>query len=90
MVLTQHARQRIQQRSIPRMVVDWVIEFGCSEPAGNGAKKYFFNKPARHRFRRYAGVLFSTLERHLDVYVVVDSEGSVVTVAHRTERINRN
>jgi len=34
--LTKHAKKRMQQRSIPQMVLDWLVNFGQSVPAGEG------------------------------------------------------
>lgn len=88
--LTDHAKKRMQQRSIPQMVLDWLINFGQSEPAGDGARKYFFDKTSRKNFKKYAGQLYGPLEQYLDAYVVLASDSSVVTVAVRCEHIRRN
>jgi hypothetical protein len=90
MKFSTHAEHRMQQRSIPQIVVDLLIRFGRSEPAGNGAWKYFFDKPSRRRFYQYAGVLARSIEEHLDVYVVVGSDQSIITAGHRCERIRRH
>ena len=88
--LTKHAEVRRQQRSIPLMVIDWLLDFGRSEPSGNGACKYYFDKVSRRRFRKYAGQLSGVLEQYLDVYVVLSSDSKVITVAPRYERIRRS
>jgi len=88
--LTKHAQKRMQQRSIPQMVLDWLVDFGHSEPAGNGARKYFFDKQSRRHFKKYAGQLYGSLEQHLNAYVVLASDSTVVTVAVRCEPIRRN
>ena len=71
-------------------MIDLVREFGASEPAGNGAFKFFFDKASRRKVRAYAGELARMLEEHLDLYVVVGANDEVVTVAHRTERVLRH
>jgi hypothetical protein len=30
MILTQHADERSQQRAIPKMMIDLLLQFGCS------------------------------------------------------------
>jgi hypothetical protein len=89
MVITLHANERSQQRAIPEMMIDLLLQFGSSESAGAGVCKVFFDKTSRRRVKAYAGSLAGLLEEHLDVYAVVSSEMKVITVGHRTERITR-
>lgn len=89
MQLSRHANERSQQRAIPEMMIDLLLQFGSSESAGSGVSKVFFDKTSRRRVKAYAGSLAGLLEEHLDVYAVVSSEMKVITVGHRTERITR-
>lgn len=89
MTMTRHAAARCQQRGVPRLVVDLLLEFVSEQAAPGGARKYFFDKPARRRLSAYAGTLSRVLEDHLDVYAVVADGTTVVTIGHRTERIAR-
>jgi len=89
MVLSRHASERSQQRAIPEMMIDLLLQFGSSESAGSGISKVFFDKTSRRRVKAYAGPLAGLLEQHLDVYAVVSSDMKIITVGHRTERINR-
>lgn len=89
MIMTQHARIRGQQRAISPMLVDLLLQFGTYEHSGNGTSKYFFDKSSRRKLLAHAGPLAKGLEEHLDLYAVVSSDCSVITVAHRTERIRR-
>lgn len=90
METTKHAATRIQKRAISKLIVDLLLEFGASEPAGGGASKFYFDKPARRRVKAYAGSLASVLEDHLDVYAVIGADTQVITVGHRLERIRRH
>jgi hypothetical protein len=89
MQLSRHANERCQQRAIPEMMIDLLLQFGSSESAGSGVSKLFFDKTSRRRVKAYAGSLAGLLGEHLDVYAVVSSEMKVITVGHRTERITR-
>ncbi len=89
MQLSRHANERSQQRAIPEMMIDLLLQFGSSESAGSGVSKVFFDKTSRRRVKAYAGSLAGLLDEHLDVYAVVSSEMKVITVGHRTERITR-
>ena len=90
MAYTQHAQIRAQQRGIPPILIDLLLQFGAREKAGDGTQTYFFDKNARRQVRSYAGLLASSIEQHLDVYAIVGAGNEVITVAHRTGRINRN
>lgn len=89
--LTRHASERLQQRAIPPLVIDLLKRFGTAERS-NGAETIFFDKAARRRLEHYVGGPRSMrhLEPLLGFKMVVGDNGSVVTVAHRTKRINRN
>ena len=88
--LTRHAATRCQQRGLPPMLLDVLMQCGSSVPAGDGAVKVFIDKAARRRIKVYAGPLASTLHEYLDVYAIVAADGQVITAAHRTERIRRH
>lgn len=90
MKMTQHASVRSQQRAIPPLLIDLLMQFGSSEKSGSGASKLFFDKADRRRLRAYAGPLARSLDEHLDLFAVVSEDGSVVTVGHRLERIKRH
>lgn len=89
MDMTKHADLRRQQRAIPPLLLDILLQFGTNKPSGDGTTKVFFDKTARRRVNTYAGPLAGMLQEHLDLYAVVSSDNKVVTVAHRAERIRR-
>lgn len=88
--MTKHASLRSQQRAIPQMLIDLLLQFGSSEKAGGGSIKVFFDKADRRHVKAYAGPLSRMLDEHLDLYAVVSSDGQIVTVGHRLERISRH
>lgn len=90
MKITNHARARCQQRGIPMILIGLLEQFGASEPAGDGASKFYFDKTSRRRVKAYAGPISAYLEQHLDVYAVIGPDGQVITIAHRIERIRRH
>jgi hypothetical protein len=91
MNLTNLAQTRQQQRGIPQVVVDWLLELGATEHTHDGAEILYFDKAARKRLNHYlgGGPLFSRAEEYLDTYAVI-SRGKVITVGHRYNRINRH
>lgn len=90
MELKHHAKVRSQQRGIPPIVVDLLIRFGHREKAGDGLSKVFMDRPARKKVGAYAGPLASMLSEHLDAYLIVMPDNTVITIGHRQERIKRH
>jgi hypothetical protein len=90
MQTTLHAANRIQQRAIPPFVVDLLLDFGTSKPAGHGTSKLFFDKPARRKVKAYVGSIARVLEEHMDVYAIIGADTRLITVGHRYERVQRH
>lgn len=89
--ITDHARARLQQRGIPLPVLDCLLNFGKKVHDHHGAEILFFDHQARNQIRRtYGEDDFKRLESRLDTYAVIGSDGAVLTVGHRTKRINRH
>ncbi|WP_159690503.1 hypothetical protein [Cognatazoarcus halotolerans] len=84
-----HATVRCQQRGIPALVLDLLLQFGHREHDHAGAEIVYFNHRSKKRIESYAGGLISKLNEYLDSYAVV-AAGEIVTVGHRYKRINRN
>lgn len=89
MVMTKHAAVRQQQRGIPQLMVDLLLDFGSSEPSGNGTFLFFFDKPAKRRLESYVGPLAKNFQEYLDVYAIV-TDKAVITTGHRQSRIHRH
>ena len=87
--MTKHATVRQQQRGISPLMIDLLLDFGSSEPSGNGTALLFFDKPAKRRLESYAGPLAKAFQEHLDVYAIVDNQ-TVITTGHRCDRIRRH
>jgi hypothetical protein len=54
LAITVHAQTRLQQRGIPPLVVDLLMQFGSSFRCG-GAERLMFDKTAIRRLRRHLG-----------------------------------
>lgn len=90
MDMTHHASIRAQQRAIPPILIDLLLQFGKSEPAGDGATRVFFDKSACRRVQSYAGPLAGLLNEHLGVYAIVGPDSQIITAAHLTTRVRRH
>lgn len=89
--LTQHAVTRMQQRGIKAQTVEMLFRCGAKEHDHCGATILYFDKQARQRLcHEYGAEQFKNIERQLNTYAVIAGNGAVMTVGHRTKRINRN
>jgi hypothetical protein len=85
--LTRHAAVRQQQRGIPPMIIDLLLDYGLVERAGKGVTTYYFDRAARRKVLAYAGRLFPAVEQFLDYYAVVAADGRIITIAPRLKRV---
>lgn len=89
--LTHHAAKRMQQRGIPERVLPLLFEYGEEEYDHHGTVLLFFNKRARQRMAKVVShVELKGLPRALNAYAALDKNGAILTVGHRTQRINHN
>lgn len=86
--VTKHAATRQQQRGIPQLLLDLLMDFGSRAPAGRGASMLFFDKRAKKRLSSYAGSVADAFKEHLNVYAIVENE-TVITTGHRYVRIQK-
>lgn len=88
MKVTKHASVRQQQRGIPPIVIDLLVNYGTVERSGKGATTHYFDKTSRRRLRAYTGRLADVIEPYLDCYAIVSDSGDVITVAHRLKKLH--
>ncbi len=86
--LTRHAQARMQQRAIRAEVLERLLEFGREAFDHHGGVVLYFDKAARRRLSRAAPGA-KDLERLARCYAVLSPAGEVITVGHRSGRINR-
>ena len=89
MRVSQHARKRMQQRGLPRHIVDWLAAYGEIDHQ-SGAEVFYFNRRARQALARDVGErLLQRYAKALDAYMVC-ADGQVVTVGHLYQRVVRH
>jgi len=70
--------------------LDCLLQYGHKVHDHRGGEIFYFDHQSRERLRRQAGPdQFKTMESKLDAYAVISCDGAVLTVGHRTKRINR-
>jgi hypothetical protein len=85
--LTVHGGERLQQRSIPPVMIEYLERFG-SEVREGKSYKLFFDHAARRRLHHHLGRLFRDFERWTNVYAVFNDQGQMVTAGYRTKGFN--
>lgn len=83
---TKHARVRMQQRGIPELLVDLLQRFGVRHWSA-GATLLYFDKRARRKADSYTGGMLSRAGKWSNAYLVMGSDGSIITVGHRHARV---
>ena len=86
-MLTNHAQIRSQQRCIPDDAIETLLAYGNTQRRG-GADVYYLDKRTRSRVASALGrQRYRRLEKALDSYLVVGDDGSIITAAHRLQRL---
>ena len=82
----------MQQRAIPALVVNWLVEFGHTRHDHHGGLIHYFDKHSRRRLEQEVGHRdVDRLAKHLNSYAVSStSDNTIVTVGHRSKRFNRS
>ena len=89
MKMTGHAEQRVEQRAIPGVIIDLILDFGAIE-YHKGREKMWLDKRGLREARRYLGKPHQTYSRLLrDAYLIVE-DGHVVTVARKDRHHKRD
>jgi hypothetical protein len=88
-LLSRHARARMQQRGISAATIEALLDFGREVHVDGGRDLVFFDKRARARLTQANAVAAAEAERIAKSYVIVSSDGTVVTIGHRYRRIPR-
>ena len=91
LTMSHHARTRLQQRGIPEAILENLMDFGREIYDHRGSRIVYFDRRAREELRLACGSeTYKRIEARLDAYAVIAPSGDIVTVGHRTRRINRN
>jgi hypothetical protein len=78
---THHAASRVQQRCVPPIIIDYLLDFGVRSPAGPGAESYRFCKRGWRRLMRHLGPAAKHFNKYRNLYVVI-GDGRIITVAY--------
>ena len=82
---TQHATQRTQQRGIPPLINNWLLDYGDEVFDGHGGViRYFSSSSIRKMEREIGKAPVKRLSEFLRCYLVESSDsGAIITVGKR-------
>jgi len=89
MKLSQHAKVRMQQRCIPRIVIDWLAAYGEVDHQRGGEMFYFTQKARRLLQKEFGHGALRRYSKSLDAYMIC-SGGTIATVGHLYRRVVRH
>jgi hypothetical protein len=85
---THHLQKRMQQRSIPPLIVQWLEEYGEEVHDHRGGIILHFNKRAKRRLERAVGrEPVRRMNDWMSTYLVVSTDGIRITAGIRYDRI---
>lgn len=87
LIQTNHARTRTQQRGVPLLIQNWLMDYGEEQFNGRGrVLRYFTRKSLRKMEREIGKTALQRLSEYLRCYLVQSTtDGAIITVGKRYE-----
>ena len=83
MNMNKHAQTRLQQRTIPPLIIEWLCKYGSRLQGMNGTTVCFFDRDSRRCLASEVGqIVIRRLSDMMDAYVVLSGD-NIVSVGHR-------
>ena len=86
--VSHHAQIRMQQRAITADMLEILLDFGQVKFNGQGTEILTFpKKVVKHLKKELNHKVFMKIERHLNLYAIMSSDGELITTGYRTKRL---
>ena len=86
--VSQHAKIRMQQRAITADMLESLLDFGQVKFNGQGTEILTFpKKVVKHLKKELNHKVFMKIERHLNLYAIMSSDGELITTGYRIKRL---
>ena len=86
--VSQHAKIRMQQRAISEDMLESLLDFGQVKFNGQGTEILTFPKKMVKNLKKELNhKVFMKIERHLNLYAIMSSDGGLITTGYRTKRL---
>ena len=80
--LTTHAEKRINQRSIPKLMLNMLDIYADEEYQKNGTYVLRLSRSGKNKLKKDLKALLAHFDSLQNCYLVEDSKGNVITAAH--------
>ena len=86
--VSHHAQIRMQQRAITADMLESLLDFGQVKFNGQGTEILTFpKKVVKHLKKELNHKVFMKIERHLNLFAIMSSDGELITTGYRTKRL---
>ena len=86
--VSHHAQIRMQQRAITADMLESLLDFGQVKFNGQGTEILTFPKKVVKNLKKELDhKVFMKIERHLNLYAIMSSDGELITTGYRTKRL---
>ena len=86
--VSHHAQIRMQQRAITADMLESLLDFGQVKFNGQGTEILTLpKKVVKHLKKELNHKVFMKIERHLNLYAIMSSDGELITTGYRTKRL---
>ena len=86
--VSQHAKIRMQQRAISADMLESLLDFGQIKFNGQGTEILTFPKKVVKNLKKELNhKVFMKIDRHLNLYAIMSSDGELITTGYRTKRL---
>jgi len=86
--VSHHAQIRMQQRAITADMLESLLDFGQVKFNGQGTEILTFpKKVVKHLKKELNHKVFMKIERHLNLYAIMSSDGELITTGYHTKRL---
>ena len=91
MRLTQHSLNRMQQRAVPVLIIEWLIDYGARSKAKEGAEYCYFDKSAKKSLTKAVGKqVTDRLSDLVNKSFAIVRDDQVITAGYINKHIRRS
>jgi len=91
MRLTQHSQIRMQQRAVPVLIVEWLVDYGARSRAKEGAEYCYFDKASKNSLSKVVGKqITDRLSDLMYKCFAIVRDDQVITVGYIDKHIRRS
>ena len=84
-----HAKKRLQQRAIPKKMIDWLITFGRCKHCWGNAKLFFFTAKNRQKCLQHLSKIEQKIfNKKANAFLILSNDNVLVTVGYLNKKVS--